>query len=52
MLNYKNGMKMALIEGPVNGAIFLAICNAILLLRNVNLCQTFGMLKIYSFGKL
>ena len=30
-----------------HGVIFLATCDAVLLLRDVNLRQMFGMLKIY-----
>ena len=36
------------VQALSHGAIFLATCNAILLLRDVNLFQMFGMLKIYQ----
>ena len=39
--------KMLNIKALSHGAIFLATCNVILLLRDVNLFQMFGMLKIY-----
>ena len=43
----KPSTNIEILKALSHGAIFLATCNAILLLRDVNLCQMFGMLKIH-----
>ena len=49
MLNYWYFSANELILKALSrGAIFHATCNTILLLRDVNLSQMFGMLKIYQ----